>query len=120
MIKTFNKVRYIELLKKEKTFKNEWTDLSNQNNEESLELFYYGVILENQIYYNRKVEYTYLVEEYLRNNAGEAGASIFQWDFFSLFQKNKKSASFGNYGRGHSKTRYFFYWSKVDRIFCFD
>ena len=50
-----------------------------------------------------------LVEEYLRNNAGEAGAAIFQWDFFSLFQKNKKSASFGNYGRGHSKTRYFFY-----------
>ena len=44
----FDKTRYIEWLK------NERTSLFNENREEDLELLSYGVILENQIYYNRK------------------------------------------------------------------
>ena len=51
----------------------------------------YGVILENQIYYNRKVDYISLVEEYLRENAGKAGVSLFQWEFFTLFRKDNKA-----------------------------
>ena len=81
----FDKTRYIELLK------NEGTSLFNENREKDLELLSYSVILENQIYYNRKAEYIFLVEEYLRENAGEAGARMFQWDFFNLFRKDNQA-----------------------------
>ena len=62
----FDKTRYIELLKKEEFLKNEGRSLFNENREEDLELLSYSVILENQIYYNRKAEYIFLVEKYLR------------------------------------------------------
>ena len=86
-----DKTRYIELLKKEEALKNEGTSLFNENREEDLELLSYGVILENQIYYNRKAEYTFLVEEYLRENAGEDGARLFVWEFFKIFKKDNKA-----------------------------
>ena len=76
-----DKTRYIELLKKEEILRNEGTSLFNENREEDLELLSYGVILENQIYYKRKAEYIFLVEEYLRENA----ASLFRWEFFNIF-----------------------------------
>ena len=87
----FDKTRYIELLKKEESLKNEGTSLFNENREEDLELLSYGVILENQIYYNRKAEYIFLVEEYLRENAGEDGARLFIWEFFNIFKKDNKA-----------------------------
>ena len=87
----FDKTRYIELLKKEEILKNEGTSLFNENREEDLELLSYGVILENQIYYNRKAEYIFLVEEYLRENAGEDGARLFVWEFFKIFKKDNKA-----------------------------
>jgi hypothetical protein len=86
-----DKTRYIELLKKEEALKNEGTFLFDENREEDLELLSYGVILENQIYYNRKAEYTFLVEEYLRENAGEDGARLFVWEFFKIFKKDNKA-----------------------------
>ena len=87
----FDKTRYIELLKKEEILKNEGTSLFNENCVEDLELLSYGVILENQIYYNRKAEYVFLVEEYLRENAGEDGARLFVWEFFKIFKKDNKA-----------------------------
>ena len=87
----FDKTRYIELLKKEELLKNEGTSLFDENREEDLELLSYGVILENQIYYNRKAEYIFLVEEYLRENAGEDGARLFVWEFFKIFKKDNKA-----------------------------
>ena len=87
----FDKTRYIELLKKTKFLENEGTSLSDENPEENLELLSYGVILENQIYYNRKAEYISLVEEYLRENAGEDGARLFVWEFFQIFKKDNKA-----------------------------
>ena len=87
----FDKTRYIELLKKKEFLKNEGTSLLNENREEGLELLSYGVILENQIYYNRKAEYIFLVEEYLRENAGEDGARLFVWEFFEIFRKDNKA-----------------------------
>jgi len=87
----FDKTRYIELLKKEEILKNEGTSLFNENREEDLELLSYGVILENQIYYNRKAEYIFLVKEYLRENAGEDGARLFVWEFFKIFKKDNKA-----------------------------
>lgn len=85
----FDKTRYIELLKKNEILENEGTSL---NREEDLELLSYGVILENQIYYNRKAEYSFLIEEYLRENAGEDGARLFVWEFFKIFKKDNKAA----------------------------
>lgn len=87
----FDKTRYIELLKKREFLKNEGTFLFDENREEDLELSSYNIILENQIYYNRKAEYISLVEEYLRENAGEAGARLFVWEFFKIFKKDNKA-----------------------------
>lgn len=87
----FDKTRYIELLKKNEILKNEGTSLFNENHEEDLELLSYGVILENQIYYNRKAKYSFLIEEYLRENAGKDGARLFVWEFFKMFKKDNKA-----------------------------
>jgi hypothetical protein len=87
----FDKTRYIQLLKKEEILRNEETSLFNENREECRELLSYGVILENQIYYNRKVEYISLVEEYLRKNAGKDGARLFVSEFFNIVKKNNKA-----------------------------
>jgi hypothetical protein len=87
----FDKTRYIELLRKEEFLKNEGTFLFNENREEDLELLSYGVILENQIHYNRKAEYIFLVEKYLRESAGEDGARLFVWEFFKIFKKDNKA-----------------------------
>ena len=57
----FDKTEYIELLKKEELLKNQGTSLSNENPKEDSKLLSYGIILENQIYYNRKAEYIFLV-----------------------------------------------------------
>ena len=87
----FDKIRYIELLKKEETLKNQDISLLDENPKERRELFSYQIILENQNYYNQKVEYISLVEEYLRENAGEDGARLFVWEFFTLFKKDNKA-----------------------------
>ena len=87
----FDKIRYIELLKKEEMLRNEERYLLDENPKERRELLSYGVILENQIYYNRKVEYISLVEEYLRENAGKDGAKLFVSEFFSIFKKDNKA-----------------------------
>jgi recombinational DNA repair ATPase RecF len=87
----FDKIRYIELLKKEETFKNQEISLVDENPKERRELFSYKIILENQIYYNRKAEYIFLVEEYLRKNAGEDGARLFVSEFFIIFKKDNKA-----------------------------
>lgn len=91
MANNFDKSRYIELLNKEKTLKNQEISLLDENPKERRELFSYKIILENQIYYNRKAEYIFLVEEYLKENAGEDGARLFMWEFFNIFKKDNKA-----------------------------
>ena len=86
-----DKTRYIELLKKKEFLKNKGTSLFDENREEELDLLSDSVILEDQIYYNRKAEYIFLVEEYLRENAGEDGARLFVWEFFNIFKKDNKA-----------------------------
>lgn len=83
----FDKIRYISLLKKDKRY------LSNENREELGELLSYQVILENQIYYTSRAKYISLVEAFLvhQEKAGEAGARMFQWDFFSLFREDNEA-----------------------------
>jgi hypothetical protein len=87
----FDKIRYIELLKKEKTLKNQEISLLDEDPKERRELFFYKIILENQLYYNRKAEYIFLIEEYLRENAGEDEARLFMWEFFDIFKKDNKA-----------------------------
>ena len=86
-----DKTRYIELLKKKKFLRNEGISLLDENRKEGLELLSYSIILENQINYNRKAEYIFLVEEYLRESAGEDGAHLFIWEFFKIFKKDIKA-----------------------------
>ena len=81
----FDKVRFNELLKKKALCQ------LVENSKEEFELLSYGIMLENQIYYNRKAEYIYLVEEYLKENGGEAGARMFQWDFCTLFKEDNQA-----------------------------
>ena len=50
----FDKTRYRELLKKDETLKNQEIYLAEENPKEDLKLLSYRVILENQIYYNRR------------------------------------------------------------------
>ena len=91
MIKNFNKIRYFELLEKQDVLRNQNKSLFDENPKEDSELLSYGVILENQIYYNRKDEYIGLVEEYLQDNPGEAEARLFQWEFCTLFKTDNQT-----------------------------
>ena len=86
-----DKNRYVKLLKKEQTLKNQEISLLDENSKERHELFSYKIILENQIYYNRKAEYIFSVEEYLRENADEDGARLFISEFFKIFKKDNKT-----------------------------
>ena len=87
----FDKSKYIELLKKGEILKNQGTSLFNENREENLELLSYNVILENQIYYNRKTEHIFLVKEYLEQNAAKDGAILFRWKFLNIFREDNKA-----------------------------
>ena len=40
---------------------------------------------------NRKAEYIFLVEKYLRENTSEDGARLFVWGFFKIFKKDNKA-----------------------------
>ena len=91
MTQVFNKVRFFELLKKQKMLQNQNKSLFEENPIERLELLSYGVLLENQIYSNRKDKYIGLVEEYLKENPGEAEARLFQWEFCTLFKKDNQT-----------------------------
>lgn len=64
--------------------------LIDKNPKERHKLFSYQIILGNQIYYNRKAEYIFLVEEYLKKNSDEDGARLFVSEFFNIFKKDNK------------------------------
>lgn len=87
----FDQNRYLELLKKKQFLIKNETYLFNENRSEEFELLSYGIILEGQIYYNQKDNYIFLVEEYLKNNAGEAETRLFVWEFFKIFKKNNRT-----------------------------
>ena len=62
MTHIFNKVRYIKLLKKDQTLKSKNSSLYDENRLEYRELLSYGVILHDQIIYNRRHDYISLIE----------------------------------------------------------
>lgn len=57
MTQTFNKVRYIKLLKKDQSLKSKNSSLYKEDRVKYRELLSYGVILYNQIIYNRRYDY---------------------------------------------------------------
>jgi len=67
MTQTFNKVRYIELLKKDKGLESKNSSLYDEDEMEYCELLSYGVILYDQIIYNRRHDYISLIEKYVTN-----------------------------------------------------
>jgi hypothetical protein len=82
----FDENRYFHLLKKEESLRNQDIYPWNENYGEYEELLSYRAILEQQFCYNRKDQYIPLVEEYLKENAGEAGAGLFRWEFSILWE----------------------------------
>ena len=88
---TFDKARYVELVRKEEFLKNQGIYLDEENPKEDLELLSYQVILESQIYCNRRADYISLVEEYLRENVGEDGARLFMSEFYIIFKQDRKA-----------------------------
>lgn len=67
---------YYDLLKLSK--------FSKLNDAKELELVSYQAILFNQIYYKNRYLYVTLLEEYLKENAGIAGTSLFIYKFSDL------------------------------------
>jgi hypothetical protein len=84
----FDTSRYLQLLKQRKFLREQGESL---NDEEFNEFLSYGIILENQIYYNQKDEYIGLVAKYLNTKKSKIAAQFFVADFNTIFQKDNKA-----------------------------
>ncbi len=87
MTNTFNKIRYIELLKKDQRLQSKNSSLYKEDKIEYRELLSYGVILYNQILYNRKQYYISLIEKYVTN---EIDSFLLRIQFFQINREDKK------------------------------
>ena len=87
MNQIFDKVRYIELLKKDQSLASQNSSLYQENRIEYLELLSYGVILYDQIIYNRKQDYISLLEKYVNN---EIDSFLLRLKFFQIQRDDKK------------------------------
>ena len=61
----FNIVEYIKLLEKEKILATKGYSLYSENEEENSRLRSYRITLEDQIYYNNRYEYQFLIKGYI-------------------------------------------------------
>ena len=61
----FNIVEYIKLLEKEKILATKGYSLYSENEEENNRLRSYRITLEDQIYYNNRYEYQFLIKGYI-------------------------------------------------------
>jgi|APIni6443716594_1056825.scaffolds.fasta_scaffold61025_2 hypothetical protein len=87
MTKTFNKIRSIELLKKDQSLENKNSSLYKEDRIEYRELLSYGVILYNQIIYNQRHDYISLIEKYVTN---EIDSLLLKLQFFQIQREDKK------------------------------
>ena len=87
MTQTFNKVRYIQLLKKDQSFNSKNSSLYNEDEVEYSELLSYGVILHHQIIYNRRHEYISLIEKYVTN---EIDSLLLKLQFFKIQREDRQ------------------------------
>ena len=86
MIKTFHTARYIELLKKDQSLRSSSTSLYKEDKIEYRELLSYGVILYNQIIYNRRHDYIFLIEKYIIN---ETDSLLLRLQFFQIQREDR-------------------------------
>ena len=87
MTKTFNKIRSIELLKKDQSLESKNRSLYKEDRIEYRELLSYGVILYNQIIYNQRHDYISLIEKYVTN---EIDSLLLKLQFFQIQREDKK------------------------------
>ena len=87
MTKTFNKIRSIELLKKDQSLESKNSSLYKEDRIEYRELLSYGVILHNQIIYNQRHDYISLIEKYVTN---EIDSLLLKLQFFQIQREDKK------------------------------
>jgi hypothetical protein len=87
MTQTFNKVRYIELLKKDRGLESKNRSLYKEDRIEYRELLSYGVILQNQIFYSRRHDYISLIKKYVTN---EIDSLLLKLQFFQMQREDKK------------------------------
>ena len=87
MTQTFNKVRYIKLLKKDQSLKNKKMSLYEENIVEYGELLSYGVIVYDQIIYNRRHDYISLIEKY---GTKEIDSLVLRLQFFQTQREDRK------------------------------
>lgn len=87
MTQTFNKMCYIKLLKKDQSLESKNSSLYKEDRVEYLELLSYGVILYNQIIYNRRHDYISLIQKYVNN---EIDSLLLRLQFFQTQREDKK------------------------------
>lgn len=87
MTQTFNKVRYIELLKKDQSLESKNSSLYKEDRVAYFELLSYGVILYNQIIFNRRHDYISLIEKYVTN---EIDSFLLRLEFFQIRREDLK------------------------------
>ena len=87
MTQTFNKVRYIELLKKDRGLESKNSSLYKEDKMEHRKLLSYGVIVYNQIIYNRRHDYISLIEKYVTN---EIDSLLLRLQFFQIQREDRK------------------------------
>ena len=87
MTQTFNKVCYIELLEKDQSLESKNSSLQKEDRIEYRELLSYGVILQNQIIYNRRHEYISLIEKYVTT---EIDSLLLRLQFFQIQREDHK------------------------------
>jgi hypothetical protein len=83
MTNKFDKLEYIKLLEKEKILSTKGSSLESENQEEDNRLLSYRIILENQIYYNNRYEYQFLMKNYISE---KISTLAFISAFFKLFR----------------------------------
>ena len=88
MTQTLNKVRYIELLTKEQGLKKKKMSLYYENGVEYDELLSYGIIVFDQIIYNRRHDYISLIEEYVTK---KIDSLVLRFQFFQIQREDRKT-----------------------------
>jgi hypothetical protein len=87
MAEKFNKIRYIELLKKNLNLESKNSSLYKENKLEYWKLLSYGEILQNQVFYNRRHDSISLTEKYITN---EIDFLLLRLQFFSIQRGDRK------------------------------
>jgi len=87
MNQIFNKVRYIELLKKDRGLEIKDSSLYKEDRIKYRELLSSGVILYNQIIYNRRHEYISLIHTYVIN---EIDSLLLRLQFFQIQREDRE------------------------------